>query len=584
MSSSTEYNLRQLVQNSLQIPVYPVTSPQDSTYPFIVYSRRGGIGTMTMSGPSYRKETYTYGIRAKTMAESQGLTENLITLLHGYQNEITAVNGSETDDYDPILLVYESDVDFDVIVGATLPFTQVVTGYGSGSYIAMWTDRYALTGSDALQQLPNGDILVKSNLHVDGASYVATSSWAENAVTSSYAVTASWATNAVNAISASYATNAVTLHNALSSSVSANSSSAASDIVVNTNSITRVEAELNSEITTSSLESASFDSRLNNLSGSLTSTQADEIAVNTLKVGITPTQASDILVNTLKVGITSQQSDDITTNNAKVGLTPTQTTNINNTSGTNTGDQDLSGLELLTNKSISVTTDQASNVKYPSVKAVYDWAGANLALKANITTPTFLTNITTPLIIGGTAVGSKITYKSTTGVGTTAGIAHQFIGGTDGATVLSTVLNNGDVGIGTTAPSYQLQLSTNSAAKPSTNTWTITSDERVKENITPYTHGLAEILKLEPKTFDYNGKAGLPQTKGNIGLIAQEAMLVLPETVNTYSAKLNESDEEETELYNFDSHAVTFALINAVKELTAKIEAQSVEIELLKNK
>jgi hypothetical protein len=47
---------------------------------------------------------------------------------------------------------------------------------------------------------------------------------------------------------------------------------------------------------------------------------------------------------------------------------------LGNTSGTNTGDQDLSGYELLSNKSTSVTTDQASDTKYPSVKSVYDWA------------------------------------------------------------------------------------------------------------------------------------------------------------------------------------------------------------------
>jgi hypothetical protein len=49
----------------------------------------------------------------------------------------------------------------------------------------------------------------------------------------------------------------------------------------------------------------------------------------------------------------------------------------------------LNGKEDLTNKSTSVTTDQASNTKYPSVKAVYDWAVGlfatitNLALKTD---------------------------------------------------------------------------------------------------------------------------------------------------------------------------------------------------------
>lgn len=43
-------------------------------------------------------------------------------------------------------------------------------------------------------------------------------------------------------------------------------------------------------------------------------------------------------------------------------------------SGSNTGDQDLSGYELLANKSINVTTDGASDTKYPSVKAVKTYA------------------------------------------------------------------------------------------------------------------------------------------------------------------------------------------------------------------
>jgi hypothetical protein len=60
------------------------------------------------------------------------------------------------------------------------------------------------------------------------------------------------------------------------------------------------------------------------------------------------------------------------------------------------------------------------------------------------------TDITTPLLIGGSAVDSKITYKSTTGAGTTSGIAHQWLGRTNGETVIATMLNNGSVGIGTT--------------------------------------------------------------------------------------------------------------------------------------
>ena len=96
---------------------------------------------------------------------------------------------------------------------------------------------------------------------------------------------------------------------------------------------------------------------------------------------------------------------DIASSTDKRYLTDAQLVVVGNTSGTNTGDnatnsqysglaaskQDALGFtpENVANKSTSVTTDQASNTKYPSVKAVYDWAVGlfatitNLALKTD---------------------------------------------------------------------------------------------------------------------------------------------------------------------------------------------------------
>jgi hypothetical protein len=88
---------------------------------------------------------------------------------------------------------------------------------------------------------------------------------------------------------------------------------------------------------------------------------------------------------------------DIADSTDKRYVTDAQLVVVGNTSGTNTGDNatnsQYSGLaaskEDVANKSTSVTTDQASNTKYPSVKAVYDWAVgvfatiANLALKTD---------------------------------------------------------------------------------------------------------------------------------------------------------------------------------------------------------
>jgi hypothetical protein len=148
------------------------------------------------------------------------------------------------------------------------------------------------------------------------------------------------------------------------------------------------------------------------------------------------------------------------------------------------------------------------------------------------------------------------------------------------ATVLA-VRNDGRVGIGTETPSNQLTLSTDSAAKPTTNTWTISSDERIKTNVQPYTKGLAEICQVEPVTYDYNGKAGIAAGPGGVSIIAQALQPIFPECVGSYRGKLEETDQEETDILNYNGHAITFALINAVKELNAKVEALEAKVQAL---
>lgn len=154
--------------------------------------------------------------------------------------------------------------------------------------------------------------------------------------------------------------------------------------------------------------------------------------------------------------------------------------------------------------------------------------------------------------------------------------------GTSSITAM-TIKSSGRVGIGEPSPSYQLQVSTDSAAKPTTNTWTVASDSRIKTNIAPYAKGLAEIRQVNPITYDYNGKGGFPAGPGGVSIIAQELQPVFPECVGTFRAKLNEDDAQETDLYNYNGHAITFALINSVKELANKVDALEARIAALEN-
>jgi len=152
-----------------------------------------------------------------------------------------------------------------------------------------------------------------------------------------------------------------------------------------------------------------------------------------------------------------------------------------------------------------------------------------------------------------------------------------------GQTVL-TIKDNGNVGIGTTGPTYQLQLSTDSAAKPTSNAWTIASDIKVKEDIKPFTDGLNVINQLNPITYKLNGKAGLPKDQTGISIIANDVKDIIPYAVSTYKAKLEPTDVLETELYDFDSSPLTFVTINAIKELNNKIESLEAENEAFKKR
>jgi hypothetical protein len=115
---------------------------------------------------------------------------------------------------------------------------------------------------------------------------------------------------------------------------------------------------------------------------------------------------------------------------------------------------------------------------------------------------------------------------------------------------------------------------------------TCISDARVKTNVKEFdTIGLAEINSLRPVTFSYNGLAGTPNdTESHAireGLIAQEVQKIAPQLVSTTHRKLKPSDQAETALLEVDYGALTFGLINAVKELKAVNDNQGQKINKL---
>jgi len=86
---------------------------------------------------------------------------------------------------------------------------------------------------------------------------------------------------------------------------------------------------------------------------------------------------------------------------------------------------------------------------------ISDETGSGLLTFA--TSPTFTTDITTPLVIGGTGTTSDLTLQTTSGVGASGADMH-FLVGNNGGTEALTILNDGKVGIGTAAPTTALHV------------------------------------------------------------------------------------------------------------------------------
>ncbi|MDR6804058.1 hypothetical protein J2Y45_001327 [Dyadobacter sp. BE34] len=143
--------------------------------------------------------------------------------------------------------------------------------------------------------------------------------------------------------------------------------------------------------------------------------------------------------------------------------------------------------------------------------------------------------------------------------------------------------SNANVGIGVSAPVYQLQLSAETAAKPGSSSWAVMSDQRLKRNISEFTEGLDVLKQIKPVWFQYNGKAGIETgDKKFVGIIAQEMQKIAPYTIGTFTHQ--DSLGNKTDYLDYDANAVTYILINSVKEQQRIIEDKEAQIQNLESR
>lgn len=144
--------------------------------------------------------------------------------------------------------------------------------------------------------------------------------------------------------------------------------------------------------------------------------------------------------------------------------------------------------------------------------------------------------------------------------------------------------NQGNMGLSAFSPTEKLHVNGNIFA-----TGTITpSDRRLKNNLKQFTGGLDVVLKMNPVSYTYNGKAGIQSKKTHIGVVAQELNEIAPYLVDNYMHR--EFDEEgknltvEEKYMKISDSEIKYVLVNAIKEQQKMIENLQREINDLKDK
>lgn len=212
---------------------------------------------------------------------------------------------------------------------------------------------------------------------------------------------------------------------------------------------------------------------------------------------------------------------------------------------------------ISTNGTGRITVDGSGNVNIDSNTVYVD--AANNRVGFGTSSPSFITHISTgdASSITEPTAGSFGLYIQQNTSGSKGGLCIQD-GASNSGPALKVVDNtnstrfiidaDGNVGIGTN-PAYQLQVSTDSAGKPSSALWTIVSDERIKEDIELADLDLCyEAIKAIPlkryKWRDDIYTAEQVTDRRKLGWIAQDVEAIFPKAVGTHEFKYNQVFEE----------------------------------------
>jgi hypothetical protein len=108
--------------------------------------------------------------------------------------------------------------------------------------------------------------------------------------------------------------------------------------------------------------------------------------------------------------------------------------------------------------------------------------------------------------------------------------------------------------------------------------WTNSSDARLKNITGEIQNGLTKVLQLRAAEFTWKAD---PESKPQVGLIAQDVLAVLPEAVNVPQEGATEKDGSPA-MMGVQYNDVIPLLVAAIKQLKSELDSVKAELATLK--
>jgi len=217
---------------------------------------------------------------------------------------------------------------------------------------------------------------------------------------------------------------------------------------------------------------------------------------------------------------------------------------------------------------VNGTSDSAFAMKANGTLYGYFFNSASEFRIANITANpiTFFTNNTERARIDSS--GNLLVGKTSTAVATGAGFIFAPAGDLY-STMASSTGSAATLNVySTDAGAYRFYVSMNGTVSATNTTITAISDQRLKENIRDLDDGLATVMALKPRKFDWKDGKG-KGIKNDRGFIAQEFEQVLPDMIEEWRDPAPEGEEP----YKAINANLIPTLVKAIQELKAEFDA-----------